>query len=62
MIGMTTLTPIVVATGLSFCFKDTRGMGIMGVAALAFLVPGLFLAVATLGLIGYVIYKTGGKR
>ena len=60
MIGVTTLTPIVVATGLSFCFKNTRGMGIVGVAVMAYFAPKLFLMVGLLSLFCYIIYKTTG--
>ena len=57
MIGITTLTPIVVATGLSFCFKNTRGIGIIGVSVMAFLAPILFLSVGILSLLGFYVYK-----
>ena len=57
MIGITTMTPIVVATGLSFCFKNTRGIGIIGVAVMSYFAPGLFLTVGTVGLIVFATYK-----
>ena len=61
MISITTMTPIVVATGLSFCFKNTRGMGIVGVAVMSYFAPGLFLTVGSIGLIAFAIYKFGEK-
>ena len=61
MINITTLTPIVVATGLSFCFKNTRAIGIVGVAVMAYLVPVLFLVTGSIGAIAFGYYKLGGK-
>ena len=61
MISITTMTPIIVATGLSFCFKNTRGIGIIGVAVMAYFAPMLFLVFGTLGAIAFGFYKLGGK-
>lgn len=57
MIDITTLTPIVVATGLSFCFKNTRGIGIIGVAVMAYFAPKTFLVAGTIGIVVFCIYK-----
>ena len=56
-----TMVPIIVATGLAFCFKNTRGIGIIGVAVMAYFAPVLFLVFGTLGAIAFGFYKLGGK-
>ena len=61
MISITTMTPIVVATGLSFCFKNTRGMGIVGVALMSYFAPVLFLIIGSVVLIAFATHKFGGK-
>ena len=61
MISVTMMTPIVVATGLSFCFKNTRGIGIIGVAVMSYFAPGLFLIVGTVGMIVFATYKWRGE-
>ena len=61
MISITTMTPIVVATGLSFCFKNTRGMGIVGVALMSYFAPVLFLIIGSIVLIAFATHKFGGK-
>ena len=61
MIDITTMTPIIVATGLSFCFKNTRGIGIIGVAVMAYFAPALFLMAGSIGLFAFGFYKLGGK-
>jgi hypothetical protein len=62
MIDITTMTPIVVATGLSFCFKNTRGIGIVGVAVMSYFAPVLFLILGTVSLLAFTTYKLGEKR
>ena len=62
MINITTMTPIIVATGLSFCFKNTRGIGIIGVAVMAYFAPVLFLVGGSIGAITFGFYKLGEKR
>ena len=61
MISITMMTPIVVATGLSFCFKNTRGIGIIGVAVMSYFAPKLFLVIGTIGIIAFAIHKFGKK-
>ena len=61
MISITMMTPIVVATGLSFCFKNTRGIGIIGVAVMSYFAPKLFLIIGTIGIIAFAIHKFGGR-
>ena len=57
MIDITTLTPIIVGTGLSFCFKNTRPFGILGVAILSYFYPVLLLILATVGGAGYLWWR-----
>ncbi len=57
MIDITTLTPIVVGTGLSFCFKSTRPFGILGVALLSYFYPILLLIGAAVAGLGYLYWK-----
>lgn len=45
---ITTLTPIIVATSLSFCFKSTRGIGILGVALMSYFYTGPFLVIGSI--------------
>jgi len=56
-----TMVPIIVATGLSFCFKNTRGIGIIGVAVMAYFAPMLFLVAGSIGAIAFGFYKLGGR-
>lgn len=62
MTDITTLTPIIVATGLSFCFKSTRTIGIVGVAVMSYFAPKLFLVVGTISIVVFCIYKFGRKQ
>lgn len=57
MIEITTLTPIIVATGLSFCFKNTRAIGIIGVAVMSYFYAALFLVAAVIGGVGYLYWR-----
>ena len=57
MIDITTLTPLVIATGLGFCFKNTRAISICCIAILSFLYPIIFLVTGAIGGIGYLYYK-----
>ena len=53
-LSLTTLTPIIVITVLSFFFKSTRGFGIFGIGIMAYFFPVLFL---TLGAVAILIYS-----
>ncbi len=61
MIGVSTLTPIVVAAGLGMCFKSTRGISVLSIAAISYIAPKVFLAMAAIGIIGFTLYKIGER-
>ena len=56
MIDITTLTPLVIATGLGFCFKNTRAISICCIALMGFIYPVLFLTLGSIGILAYVYY------
>ena len=61
MIGVTTLTPIVVAAGLGMSFKSTRGISVLSIAAISYISPKVFLAMVAIGIIGFTLYKIGER-
>jgi hypothetical protein len=54
---ITTLTPIIVGTVLSFFFKSTRPMGIIGVTVMSYFYPVVFLVVGIVGGLGYLYWR-----
>ena len=55
-LSVTTLTPILVITGLSFLFKTTRGFGILGLGIMSYFFPVIFLTLGSIGILAYGYY------
>jgi hypothetical protein len=54
---LTKLVPIIVAIVLSFYFKNTRWVGIIGVAVISYFYPVAFLVTGSLAGTVYGIYR-----
>jgi hypothetical protein len=58
---LTKLVPIVVAIVLSFYFKNTRWVGIIGVAVISYFYPVPFLVMGSASGIAFGCYKLWNK-
>lgn len=58
---ISTLTPIIVATVVSFCFKETRWLGIVSLAVISYFYPIVFVVAGIAGGCAYITWKWSRK-